>query len=36
MLQPLKTLVDYLSPGANKPAIVSDIDARVSGNVFSC
>lgn len=30
MLQPLKTLVDYLSPDANKPAIVADIDARVS------
>ncbi|XP_072938191.1 coatomer subunit epsilon [Epargyreus clarus] len=30
MLQPLKTLVDYLSPGANKPAIVADIDARVA------
>ncbi|XP_047506201.1 coatomer subunit epsilon [Pieris napi] len=30
LLQPLKTLVDYLSPGANKPAVVSDIDARVA------
>ncbi|CAK1580822.1 unnamed protein product [Parnassius mnemosyne] len=30
MLQPLKTLVDYLSPGANKLAIVADIDARVA------
>ncbi|XP_045538840.1 coatomer subunit epsilon [Papilio machaon] len=30
MLQPLKTLVDYLSPGANKPVIVADIDARVA------
>ncbi|XP_038222048.1 coatomer subunit epsilon [Zerene cesonia] len=30
LLQPLKTLVDYLSPGANKPAIVADIDARVA------
>lgn len=30
MLQPLKSLVEYLSPGANKPAIVADIDARVS------
>lgn len=30
MLQPLKTLVEYLSPGANKPAIVAEIDARVS------
>ncbi|XP_041980647.1 coatomer subunit epsilon [Aricia agestis] len=30
LLQPLKTLVDYLSPGANKPAIVADIDARVN------
>lgn len=30
MLQPLKSLVDFLSPGANKPAIVADIDARVS------
>lgn len=29
MLQPLKTLVDYLSPGTNKPAIVADIDAKV-------
>lgn len=29
MLQPLKSLVDYMSPGANKPAIVADIDARV-------
>ncbi|KAI8434466.1 hypothetical protein MSG28_012485 [Choristoneura fumiferana] len=29
MLQPLKSLVDYLSPGANKLAIVADIDARV-------
>ncbi|CAH0399355.1 unnamed protein product [Chilo suppressalis] len=28
MLQPLKILVDYISPGANKPAIVADIDAR--------
>ncbi|XP_045450088.1 coatomer subunit epsilon [Melitaea cinxia] len=30
MLQPLKSLVDYMSPGANKPAIVADIDARVA------
>ncbi|CAK1542020.1 unnamed protein product [Leptosia nina] len=30
MLQPLKTLVDYLSPRANKPAIVADIDGRVA------
>ncbi|XP_045501066.1 coatomer subunit epsilon [Colias croceus] len=30
LLQPLKTLVDYLSPGANKPAIVADVDARVA------
>ncbi|XP_063829836.1 coatomer subunit epsilon [Ostrinia nubilalis] len=30
MLQPLKSLVDYLSPGANKPVIVADIDARVA------
>ncbi|RVE44749.1 hypothetical protein evm_010601 [Chilo suppressalis] len=30
MLQPLKILVDYISPGANKPAIVADIDARVA------
>ncbi|CAG4955680.1 unnamed protein product [Parnassius apollo] len=30
MLQPLKTLVEYLSPGANKPAIVADVDARVA------
>ncbi|KAI5643875.1 coatomer epsilon subunit domain-containing protein [Phthorimaea operculella] len=30
MLQPFKSLVDYLSPGANKPAIVADIDARVA------
>ncbi|XP_037972017.2 coatomer subunit epsilon [Plutella xylostella] len=30
LLQPLKTLVDYLSPQANKPAIVADIDARVA------
>ncbi|CAH2049097.1 unnamed protein product, partial [Iphiclides podalirius] len=30
LLLPLKTLVDYLSPGANKPAIVADIDARVA------
>lgn len=30
MLQPLKSLVDYLSPGANKLAVVADIDARVS------
>ncbi|KAM3960451.1 LOW QUALITY PROTEIN: coatomer subunit epsilon-like [Aphomia sociella] len=29
MLQPLKTLVEYL-PDANKPAIVADIDARVA------
>ncbi|VVC92041.1 unnamed protein product [Leptidea sinapis] len=30
LLQPLKSLVDYLSPGANKPQIVADIDARVA------
>ncbi|XP_026325915.1 coatomer subunit epsilon [Hyposmocoma kahamanoa] len=30
MLQPLKSLVDYLSPGASKPVIVADIDARVA------
>lgn len=30
MLQPLKSLVDYQSPGANKLAVVADIDARVS------
>ncbi|XP_028171463.1 coatomer subunit epsilon-like [Ostrinia furnacalis] len=30
MLQPLKSLVEYLSPGANKPVIVADIDARVA------
>ncbi|CAG9791067.1 unnamed protein product [Diatraea saccharalis] len=30
MLQPLKSLVEYISPGANKPAIVADIDARVA------
>lgn len=30
MLQPLKSLVDYLSPGANKLTVVADIDARVS------
>ncbi|XP_049871705.1 coatomer subunit epsilon [Pectinophora gossypiella] len=30
LLQPLKTLVDYLSPGANKPAVVADVDARVA------
>lgn len=29
MLQPLKSLVDYLLPDANKSAIVADIDARV-------
>ncbi|XP_061719688.1 coatomer subunit epsilon [Cydia pomonella] len=29
MLLPLKSLVDYLSPGANKLAVVADIDARV-------
>ncbi|KAL4717388.1 hypothetical protein ACJJTC_017275 [Scirpophaga incertulas] len=33
MLQPLKTLVEYLSPGANKPALVADIDARVAKGV---
>ncbi|KAG6457651.1 hypothetical protein O3G_MSEX010412 [Manduca sexta] len=33
MLQPLKSLVDYLSPGANKPAIVADIDARVAKGI---
>ncbi|CAH0718126.1 unnamed protein product, partial [Brenthis ino] len=33
MLQPLKTLVEYLSPGANKPAIVAEIDARVAKGV---
>ncbi|XP_028026559.1 coatomer subunit epsilon [Bombyx mandarina] len=30
MLQPLKSLVDYLLPDANKSAIVADIDARVA------
>lgn len=34
MLLPLKTLVDYLAPQANKPTIVADIDARVSGVAF--
>ncbi|XP_053611857.1 coatomer subunit epsilon [Plodia interpunctella] len=33
MLQPLKSLVEYLSPGANKPVIVADIDARVAKGV---
>lgn len=33
LLQPLKTLVEYLSPGANKPAIVADIDARVAKGI---
>ncbi|CAH2229640.1 jg4870 [Pararge aegeria aegeria] len=33
MLQPLKSLVEYLSPGANKPAVVSDIDARVAKGI---
>ncbi|XP_052752276.1 coatomer subunit epsilon [Galleria mellonella] len=30
MLQPLKSLVEYLAPDANRPAIVADIDARVA------
>lgn len=36
MLQPLKTLVDYLGPQANKPAIVADIDARVRDVYVLC
>ncbi|KAJ0174967.1 hypothetical protein K1T71_009108 [Dendrolimus kikuchii] len=36
LLQPLKTLVDYLSPGANKPAIVTDLDARVAKQGPEC
>ncbi|CAG9565899.1 unnamed protein product [Danaus chrysippus] len=33
MLQPLQTLVEYLSPDSNKPNIVADIDARVQKGV---
>ncbi|XP_059062228.1 coatomer subunit epsilon [Achroia grisella] len=33
MLQPLTSLVQYLSPDANKPAIVADIDARVAKGI---